>query len=82
MDRRVDRSMMLTFWAVTCYWTPEHMQSSNLLVVSLISLYRNDVENHRVQWDQDFNFSCKMYANVDGVLEPCWCKISIRKVNE
>ena len=42
--------------------------------------HRNEVENHRVQWDEDFNFSCKMYASVStGVLEPCWCKISIRK---
>lgn len=40
-----------------------------------------DVRSHRVRWDQGFYFHCKMYASpVTGELEPCQCKISIRKV--
>ena len=38
-------------------------------------------KHHRVQWDQEFRFSVKMYASAStGELDPCYCKISIKKV--
>ncbi|XP_055923325.1 uncharacterized transmembrane protein DDB_G0289901 isoform X3 [Eupeodes corollae] len=41
---------------------------------------REEVRNHRVQWDRSFEFPCKMSANAStGVLDPCFLRISIRK---
>ncbi|XP_067057444.1 EEIG family member 2-like isoform X2 [Acropora muricata] len=41
---------------------------------------REEVGNHCVKWGKDFNFSCKMTANVStGVLDACKYRVSIRK---
>ena len=43
--------------------------------------YRIEVSNNRVRWHQTFEFGCKMTANSNtGVLDPCLCRISVRKV--
>ena len=43
---------------------------------------RVEVEKHQVTWQQELKFSCKLYANASsGALEPCICKVSIRKVS-
>ena len=32
-------------------------------------------------WDQEFRFPVKMYASAStGELDPCYCKISVKKV--
>ncbi|XP_026843707.1 uncharacterized protein LOC6596594 isoform X6 [Drosophila persimilis] len=41
---------------------------------------REEVINHRVEWNRSFEFPCKMSANAStGVLDPCLMRISIRK---
>ncbi|BFF93553.1 uncharacterized protein DMAD_11388 [Drosophila madeirensis] len=41
---------------------------------------REEVKNHRVEWNRSFEFPCKMSANAStGVLDPCFLRISIRK---
>ncbi|XP_073823942.1 uncharacterized protein isoform X2 [Musca autumnalis] len=41
---------------------------------------REEVRNHRVEWNRSFEFPCKMSANAStGVLDPCYLRISIRK---
>ncbi|KAG8178510.1 hypothetical protein JTE90_005404 [Oedothorax gibbosus] len=41
---------------------------------------KQEVKNNCVKWDRKFQFGCKMTANAStGVLEPCLCRISIRK---
>lgn len=41
---------------------------------------RKEVRNNCVQWHQKFNFACKMSASAHtGILEPCVCRISVRK---
>ncbi|VDP02222.1 unnamed protein product [Soboliphyme baturini] len=36
--------------------------------------------NHHVYWGKIFQFSCRIAANPQsGILEPCWCKVSVRK---
>lgn len=41
---------------------------------------RVELANNCVKWDCQFRFLCKMTANAaDGVLEPCVCRVSIRK---
>lgn len=41
---------------------------------------REQVLNHRVEWNRSFEFLCKMSANAStGVLDPCYLRISIRK---
>lgn len=41
---------------------------------------RVELANHCVKWDCPFRFLCKMTANAaNGVLEPCVCRVSIRK---
>ncbi|KAH8421140.1 hypothetical protein KR009_000150 [Drosophila setifemur] len=41
---------------------------------------REEVRNHRVEWNRSFDFPCKMSANAStGVLDPCHLRISIRK---
>ncbi|GIY35206.1 protein FAM102A [Caerostris extrusa] len=44
------------------------------------SSQRQEVKNNCVKWDRKFQFGCKMTANAStGVLEPCMCRISVRK---
>ena len=39
------------------------------------------MRNNCVQWHSKFNFMCKMSASAQtGILEPCVCRISVRKV--
>lgn len=39
-----------------------------------------DVKSHCIKWNQTFQFHSKMYASPStGELEPCYCKVSIRK---
>ncbi|XP_054711804.1 EEIG family member 2-like [Uloborus diversus] len=41
---------------------------------------KQEVKNYCVKWDTKFQFGCKMTANAStGVLEPCICRISVRK---
>ena len=41
-----------------------------------------EVLNHKVQWRNHFQFICKILASANsGILEPCICRVSIRKVN-
>jgi len=43
---------------------------------------RIEVESHCVKWHQLFEFPCKMYASANTAeLEPCLCKVSVRKVS-
>ncbi|PRD31845.1 UNVERIFIED_CONTAM: hypothetical protein NCL1_22263 [Trichonephila clavipes] len=44
------------------------------------SSQKQEVKNNCVKWDRKFQFGCKMTANAStGVLEPCMCRISVRK---
>ncbi|KAJ8039532.1 hypothetical protein HOLleu_17282 [Holothuria leucospilota] len=41
---------------------------------------REAVQDHMVHWGQKFKFNCRMSASAStGVLEPCLCRVSIRK---
>lgn len=41
---------------------------------------RKDIRSNKVVWDAEFNFPCKMTASANtGVLDPCVCRISVRK---
>ncbi|XP_077353381.1 early estrogen-induced gene 1 protein-like [Festucalex cinctus] len=41
---------------------------------------REEVQHNCVQWGKKFSFVCKMSANpVTGILEPCICRVSVRK---
>lgn len=41
---------------------------------------REEVIEHCVRWEAKFNFVCKMSANAcTGLLDPCICRVSIRK---
>lgn len=41
-----------------------------------------DVKSHCIKWSQSFQFHSKMYASPGTAeLEPCYCKVSIRKVS-
>jgi len=42
---------------------------------------RAEVIDHKVRWQKKFRFVCTMVANgITAVLEPCTCRVSIRKV--
>ncbi|XP_034038387.1 protein FAM102B-like isoform X2 [Thalassophryne amazonica] len=41
---------------------------------------RNPVQDNCVRWNKKFSFMCKMTANAKtGVLDPCVCRVSVRK---
>ncbi|XP_065575655.1 early estrogen-induced gene 1 protein-like isoform X2 [Artemia franciscana] len=41
---------------------------------------REEVFDHVARWQASFTFPCKMYASVStGMLEPCICRVSVRK---
>nr|XP_046231394.1 protein FAM102A [Scatophagus argus] len=41
---------------------------------------REEVEQNCVRWRKKFSFVCKMSANpITGVLDPCICRVSVRK---
>ncbi|KAI0218392.1 C2 NT-type domain-containing protein [Lamellibrachia satsuma] len=41
---------------------------------------REEVCHHQVRWQQKYQFTCKMTASItSGVLDPCICRVSIRK---
>ncbi|XP_076455156.1 EEIG family member 2-like isoform X2 [Babylonia areolata] len=41
---------------------------------------REDIRSNCVRWNTEFNFPCKMTASANtGVLDPCVCRISVRK---
>ncbi|VDI83257.1 Hypothetical predicted protein [Mytilus galloprovincialis] len=41
---------------------------------------REEVNNHSVLWKSKFNFQCKITANANtGYLDPCMCRISVRR---
>lgn len=43
---------------------------------------REEVQQNSVRWRKKFSFVCKMSANpISGVLDPCICRVSVRKVN-
>lgn len=44
------------------------------------TIYR-EIVNFQVVWDQEFQFTCTMTANSQGVLNPCPLKISFFKVS-
>ena len=42
-----------------------------------------EINTHKVGWEEEMRFSCKLYASANTAeLEPCICKVSIRKVCE
>ena len=44
---------------------------------------RAEVVDHKVRWQKKFRFDCTMVANaVTAVLEPCTCRVSVRKVKK
>ncbi|XP_031143194.1 protein FAM102A [Sander lucioperca] len=45
-----------------------------------ISSSREEVQQNCVRWRKKFSFVCKMIANpITGVLDPCICRVSVRK---
>lgn len=43
--------------------------------------HREPVQANSVHWKKRFSFICKMSANAGtGVLDPCVCRVSVRKV--
>ncbi|XP_003724897.1 protein FAM102A [Strongylocentrotus purpuratus] len=41
---------------------------------------REEIQDHVVHWGSKFSFNCRMSANANtGILEPCSCRVSIRK---
>ncbi|XP_039620283.1 protein FAM102A-like [Polypterus senegalus] len=41
---------------------------------------REEVQNNCVRWQKNYSFVCKMSANPStGVLDPCTCRVSVRK---
>ncbi|KAL1226836.1 ATP-binding cassette sub-family F member [Trichinella spiralis] len=41
---------------------------------------RAEVENHHIYWGEVFRFTCRPSSNIQtAVLEPCTCRISVRK---
>ncbi|CAH1272454.1 FAM102B [Branchiostoma lanceolatum] len=41
---------------------------------------REEVSEHCVRWNNKFKFACKMMANAaTGILDPCICRVSVRK---
>ena len=41
-----------------------------------------EIDSHKVSWEEEVKFSCKLYASANTAeLEPCICKVSVRKVN-
>ncbi|XP_014903240.1 protein FAM102A isoform X2 [Poecilia latipinna] len=45
-----------------------------------ISSSREEVQQNCVRWGKRFSFVCKMNANpITGVLDPCICRVSVRK---
>uniref|UniRef100_A0A669ERX3 Estrogen-induced osteoclastogenesis regulator 1b n=1 Tax=Oreochromis niloticus TaxID=8128 RepID=A0A669ERX3_ORENI len=41
---------------------------------------REEVQQNSVRWRKKFSFVCKMSANpISGVLDPCICRVSVRK---
>ena len=46
------------------------------------SLFREEVVDHQVKWRAKFKYAVKMVAAANtGVLEPCICRVSVRKVS-
>ena len=44
--------------------------------------FREEVWDHLVRWKCKCKFVCKMIAAANtGVLEPCICRVSVRKVS-
>lgn len=47
----------------------------------MVSLSSVEVSSHTVSWDEEVQFPCKLYASANTAeLEPCICKVSVRKV--
>uniref|UniRef100_A0A087XJH0 Estrogen-induced osteoclastogenesis regulator 1b n=1 Tax=Poecilia formosa TaxID=48698 RepID=A0A087XJH0_POEFO len=47
---------------------------------SISSSSREEVQQNCVRWGKRFSFVCKMSANpITGVLDPCICRVSVRK---
>ncbi|KAF1377195.1 hypothetical protein PFLUV_G00198090 [Perca fluviatilis] len=45
-----------------------------------VSSSREEVQQNCVRWRKKFSFVCKMIANpITGVLDPCICRVSVRK---
>lgn len=44
--------------------------------------HREEVQENCVRWKKKFTFVCKMSANpATGLLDPCICRVSVRKVS-
>lgn len=49
----------------------------------VLYLHRESVHANCVHWKKRFSFMCKMSANTGtGVLDPCVCRVSVRKVRD
>ena len=56
-------------------------ERDSLYVLLVMFVCSCDVKDHTVGWSELFEFHCKMYGSpVTGELEPCCCKVSVRKV--
>jgi len=57
--------------------------SVNCTALYLFVEYRAEVIDHKVWWQKKFCFDCTMVANaITAVLEPCTCRVSVRKVRK
>lgn len=55
---------------------------SKLCVCVCMRVCREEVQQNCVRWRKKFSFVCKMSANaITGVLDPCLCRVSVRKVS-
>jgi hypothetical protein len=76
----LDYCIYLYSWAVV-FASGEFVFILSALKLIKVSSFRLEVSNNRVRWHQAFGFGCKMTANSNtGVLDPCLCRISVRKV--
>lgn len=57
--------------------------TSEALCKLVLYLHRESVHANCVHWKKRFSFVCKMSANTGtGVLDPCVCRVSVRKVRD
>uniref|UniRef100_A0AAY3ZZ15 C2 NT-type domain-containing protein n=1 Tax=Denticeps clupeoides TaxID=299321 RepID=A0AAY3ZZ15_9TELE len=52
----------------------------NVRMFSILFSFREEVQENCVRWRKKFSFVCKMSASpTTGVLDPCICRVSVRK---
>ncbi len=64
-----------------CMMISDHTECLETVKVSVVSSHREPVQANCVRWRKRFSFPCKMSASAGtGVLDPCVCRVSVRKV--